>query len=169
MSHVTVTTFCNYSLRCVHSLCFTSSRSSVCRMSSKDKITVQDQSKEKGVSGSLHFPEERESSFGNQPLSSPDEWNCCVLWKCLMLLIILLENCPESGPDAESECTPTECFFNEVQITQHPLLSLTSQSIKSEIKRWNNLKNLDCLFSEMFYENQILFKTKLFKCFEVLF
>lgn len=35
--------------------------------------------------------------------------------------------------------------------------------------RWNNLKNLDWFFSEMFYENQILFKSKLFKCFEVLF
>lgn len=33
-------------------------------MSSKDKITVQDQSKEKGVSGSLKFAEERESSPG---------------------------------------------------------------------------------------------------------
>lgn len=36
----------------------------MCRMSSKDKINVQDQSKEKGVSGSLEFTEERESSFG---------------------------------------------------------------------------------------------------------
>lgn len=42
----------------------------MCRMSSKDKITVQDQSKEKGVSGSLQFPEERESSSGKQPPGS---------------------------------------------------------------------------------------------------
>lgn len=37
----------------------------MCRMSSRDKINVQDQSKEKGVSGSLEFTEERESSLGN--------------------------------------------------------------------------------------------------------
>uniref|UniRef100_H3DJF6 Protein phosphatase 1, regulatory subunit 12C n=1 Tax=Tetraodon nigroviridis TaxID=99883 RepID=H3DJF6_TETNG len=42
-------------------------RSSVCRMSSKDKITVQDQSKEKGVSGGLQLPEERESSSESSP------------------------------------------------------------------------------------------------------
>lgn len=57
-----------------------------------------------------------------------------MLWKCLILLVILLESCPESGPDAESEGTPTEIFFNEVQITQHHLVSLTSQTIKSELK-----------------------------------
>lgn len=39
----------------------------MCRMSSKDKITVQDQSKEKGVSGRLQFPEEPEGSAGEQP------------------------------------------------------------------------------------------------------
>lgn len=46
-------------------------------MSSKDKITVQDQSKEKGVSGSLHFPEERDSSFGKQPLCVSGTAACC--------------------------------------------------------------------------------------------
>lgn len=34
-------------------------------MSSRDKISVQDQSKEKGVSGSLELPEEPDSSLGN--------------------------------------------------------------------------------------------------------
>lgn len=51
-------------LCCIHCLHLMSFRTSVCRMSSKDKINVQDQSKEKGVSGSLEFTEERESSFG---------------------------------------------------------------------------------------------------------
>ena len=41
-------------------------RSSVCRMSSKDKIIVADQSKERGVSGGLELSEERESSPGKQ-------------------------------------------------------------------------------------------------------
>lgn len=36
----------------------------MCRMSSKDKISVQDQSKEKGVSGGLELTEDRESSLG---------------------------------------------------------------------------------------------------------
>lgn len=39
-------------------------RSSVCRMSSRDKINVQDQSKERGVSGGLGLNDERESSPG---------------------------------------------------------------------------------------------------------
>lgn len=39
-------------------------RSSVCRMSSRDKIYVQDQSKERGVSGGLGLNDERESSPG---------------------------------------------------------------------------------------------------------
>ncbi|XP_056891637.1 protein phosphatase 1 regulatory subunit 12C [Takifugu flavidus] len=59
-------------------------RTSVCRMSSRDKINVQDQSKEKGVSGSLELPEERESS---------------------------LENCPESGPDGDGGSSPTETLI----------------------------------------------------------
>lgn len=41
-----------------------SSRTSVCRMSSKDKMNVQDQSKERGVSGGLEASEEKESSPG---------------------------------------------------------------------------------------------------------
>ncbi|RVE76559.1 hypothetical protein OJAV_G00009820 [Oryzias javanicus] len=45
-------------------------RSSVCRMSSKDKLSVQDQSKERGVSGSLS--EEKESSPESSTVSSPD-------------------------------------------------------------------------------------------------
>uniref|UniRef100_A0A3B5KGW7 Protein phosphatase 1, regulatory subunit 12C n=1 Tax=Takifugu rubripes TaxID=31033 RepID=A0A3B5KGW7_TAKRU len=51
-------------------------RTSVCRMSSRDKINVQDQSKEKGVSGSLELPEERESSLGKPALPhlSSDKW-----------------------------------------------------------------------------------------------
>ncbi|XP_029706103.1 protein phosphatase 1 regulatory subunit 12C [Takifugu rubripes] len=60
-------------------------RTSVCRMSSRDKINVQDQSKEKGVSGSLELPEERESS---------------------------LENCPESGPDGDGGSSPTETLID---------------------------------------------------------
>lgn len=36
----------------------------MCRMSSKDKMNVQDQSKEKGVSGSLELSEDKESSPG---------------------------------------------------------------------------------------------------------
>ncbi len=39
-------------------------RSSVCRMSSRDKINVQDQSKERGVSGGLGLNDESESSPG---------------------------------------------------------------------------------------------------------
>lgn len=107
----------------------------MCRMSSKDKITVQDQSKEKGVSGSLPFPEERESSSGKQPLCSLDQWTCCTLGKRLTMLMILLENCPESSPDAEGGGTPAESFIHEVPITEPRLVALTSQSTKSEVKR----------------------------------
>ncbi|XP_072318618.1 protein phosphatase 1 regulatory subunit 12C [Eucyclogobius newberryi] len=46
-------------------------RSSVCRMSSKDKMNVQDQSKERGVSGD-EFSEEKESSPESSVVSSPD-------------------------------------------------------------------------------------------------
>ncbi|XP_072539541.1 protein phosphatase 1 regulatory subunit 12C [Salminus brasiliensis] len=47
-------------------------RSSVCRMSSRDKISVQDQSKERGVSGGLELSEEKESSPEGSTISSPD-------------------------------------------------------------------------------------------------
>ncbi|XP_070772467.1 protein phosphatase 1 regulatory subunit 12C [Enoplosus armatus] len=47
-------------------------RSSVCRMSSKDKMNVQDQSKERGVSGGLELSEEKESSPESSAVSSPD-------------------------------------------------------------------------------------------------
>lgn len=47
-------------------------RSSVCRMSSKEKMTVQDQSKERGVSGGLELSEEKESSPESSTTSSPD-------------------------------------------------------------------------------------------------
>ncbi|KAJ3614084.1 hypothetical protein NHX12_017661, partial [Muraenolepis orangiensis] len=47
-------------------------RSSICRMSSKDKIIVQDQSKERGVAGGLELSEEQESSPESSPLPSPD-------------------------------------------------------------------------------------------------
>ncbi|XP_076872018.1 protein phosphatase 1 regulatory subunit 12C isoform X2 [Brachyhypopomus gauderio] len=40
-------------------------RSSVCRMSSREKMSVQDQSKERGVSGGLELSEERESSLAS--------------------------------------------------------------------------------------------------------
>lgn len=43
---------------------FYASRSSVCRMSSKDKMNVQDQSKERGISGDVELSEEKESSPG---------------------------------------------------------------------------------------------------------
>lgn len=36
----------------------------MCRMSSKDKINVQDLSKERGVSGGVDMSEEKESSTG---------------------------------------------------------------------------------------------------------
>ncbi|XP_041837884.1 protein phosphatase 1 regulatory subunit 12C isoform X2 [Melanotaenia boesemani] len=47
-------------------------RSSVCRMSSKDKMNVQDQSKERGVSGDLELSEDKESSPESSTVSSPD-------------------------------------------------------------------------------------------------
>uniref|UniRef100_A0A1A8HHP2 Protein phosphatase 1, regulatory subunit 12C n=1 Tax=Nothobranchius korthausae TaxID=1143690 RepID=A0A1A8HHP2_9TELE len=47
-------------------------RSSVCRMSSKDKMSVQDQSKERGISGGLELSEEKESSPESSTVSSPD-------------------------------------------------------------------------------------------------
>lgn len=47
-------------------------RSSVCRMSSKDKMNVQDQSKERGVSGGLELSEEKEISPESSTLSSPE-------------------------------------------------------------------------------------------------
>uniref|UniRef100_A0A672YKQ2 Protein phosphatase 1 regulatory subunit 12C-like n=1 Tax=Sphaeramia orbicularis TaxID=375764 RepID=A0A672YKQ2_9TELE len=50
-------------------------RSSVCRMSSKDKMNVQDQSKERGVSGGLELSEEKESSPESSNVSSPDTEN----------------------------------------------------------------------------------------------
>uniref|UniRef100_A0A3B4WQ37 Protein phosphatase 1, regulatory subunit 12C n=1 Tax=Seriola lalandi dorsalis TaxID=1841481 RepID=A0A3B4WQ37_SERLL len=46
--------------------------SSVCRMSSKDKMNVQDQSKERGISGDLELSEEKESSPESSTVSSPD-------------------------------------------------------------------------------------------------
>ncbi|KAJ8364865.1 hypothetical protein SKAU_G00136960 [Synaphobranchus kaupii] len=50
-----------------------SRRSSVCRMSSRDKTNVQDQSKERGVPGGLQLSEdERESSPEGSKRSSPD-------------------------------------------------------------------------------------------------
>ncbi|XP_068606881.1 protein phosphatase 1 regulatory subunit 12C isoform X2 [Brachionichthys hirsutus] len=47
-------------------------RSSVCRMSSKDKMSVQDQSKERSVSGGLGLSEEQEGSAESCLVSSPD-------------------------------------------------------------------------------------------------
>uniref|UniRef100_A0A9R1SCZ6 Protein phosphatase 1, regulatory subunit 12C n=2 Tax=Cyprinus carpio TaxID=7962 RepID=A0A9R1SCZ6_CYPCA len=47
-------------------------RSSVCRMSSRDKIYVQDQSKERGVSGGLGLNDERESSPESSTVSTPE-------------------------------------------------------------------------------------------------
>ncbi|XP_041641814.1 protein phosphatase 1 regulatory subunit 12C isoform X2 [Cheilinus undulatus] len=47
-------------------------RSSVCRMSSKEKMNVQDQSKERGVSGGLELNEEKDSSPESSTVSSPD-------------------------------------------------------------------------------------------------
>ncbi|XP_061628222.1 protein phosphatase 1 regulatory subunit 12C [Phyllopteryx taeniolatus] len=47
-------------------------RSSVCRMSSKDKLNLQDQSKERGVSGGLELSEDKESSPESSTVSSPD-------------------------------------------------------------------------------------------------
>ncbi|XP_061685783.1 protein phosphatase 1 regulatory subunit 12C [Syngnathoides biaculeatus] len=47
-------------------------RSSVCRMSSKEKMNLQDQSKERGVSGGLQLSEDKESSPDSSTVSSPD-------------------------------------------------------------------------------------------------
>ncbi|XP_066520456.1 protein phosphatase 1 regulatory subunit 12C-like [Hoplias malabaricus] len=47
-------------------------RSSVCRMSSREKMSVQDQSKERGISGGLELSEERESSPESSTISSPN-------------------------------------------------------------------------------------------------
>ncbi|XP_030601414.1 protein phosphatase 1 regulatory subunit 12C isoform X2 [Archocentrus centrarchus] len=47
-------------------------RSSVCRMSSREKMTLQDQSKERGISGGLDLSEEKESSPESSTVSSPD-------------------------------------------------------------------------------------------------
>ncbi|XP_058258677.1 protein phosphatase 1 regulatory subunit 12C isoform X2 [Hemibagrus wyckioides] len=47
-------------------------RSSVCRMSSREKMSVQDQSKERGVSGGLELNEDKESSPETSTVSSPD-------------------------------------------------------------------------------------------------
>uniref|UniRef100_A0A3Q3FB83 Protein phosphatase 1, regulatory subunit 12C n=1 Tax=Labrus bergylta TaxID=56723 RepID=A0A3Q3FB83_9LABR len=51
---------------------YSSPRSSVCRMSSKEKMNVQDQSKERGVSGGLELSEEKDSSPESSTVSSPD-------------------------------------------------------------------------------------------------
>ncbi|CAI5679051.1 protein phosphatase 1 regulatory subunit 12C isoform X1 [Oreochromis niloticus] len=47
-------------------------RSSVCRMSSREKMTLQDQSKERGISGGLDLSEEKENSPESSTVSSPD-------------------------------------------------------------------------------------------------
>ncbi|XP_026989395.1 protein phosphatase 1 regulatory subunit 12C isoform X2 [Tachysurus fulvidraco] len=47
-------------------------RSSVCRMSSREKMSLQDQSKERGVSGGLEINEDKESSPEASTVSSPD-------------------------------------------------------------------------------------------------
>ncbi|XP_034044009.1 protein phosphatase 1 regulatory subunit 12C isoform X2 [Thalassophryne amazonica] len=47
-------------------------RSSVCRMSSKEKLNIPDQSKERGISGGLELSEEKDSSPESSTVSSPD-------------------------------------------------------------------------------------------------
>ncbi|XP_061833092.1 protein phosphatase 1 regulatory subunit 12C [Nerophis lumbriciformis] len=47
-------------------------RSSVCRMSSREKMNLQDQSKERGISGGLELSEDKESSPESSTVSSPD-------------------------------------------------------------------------------------------------
>uniref|UniRef100_A0A3P8WH04 Protein phosphatase 1, regulatory subunit 12C n=1 Tax=Cynoglossus semilaevis TaxID=244447 RepID=A0A3P8WH04_CYNSE len=47
-------------------------RTSVCRMSSKEKMNVQDQSKERGISGDLEPRKEKDSSPENSVVSTPD-------------------------------------------------------------------------------------------------
>ncbi|XP_051939820.1 protein phosphatase 1 regulatory subunit 12C isoform X3 [Hippocampus zosterae] len=47
-------------------------RSSVCRMSSKEKLNLQDQSKERGVSAGLELSEDKENSPESSTVSSPD-------------------------------------------------------------------------------------------------
>ncbi len=93
---------------------FLSLRSSVCRMSSRDKINVQDQSKERGVSGGLGLNDERESSPGFslslslalalslQHSKYSHIWN--VLYKstvCLMVFVLfsVLESSTVSTPE----------------------------------------------------------------------
>lgn len=85
-------------------------RSSVCRMSSRDKINVQDQSKERGVSGGLGLNDESESSPGlSLSLSYSSIQNIHIhetyLYKstvCLMMFVLfsVLESSTVSTPES---------------------------------------------------------------------
>lgn len=58
----------------------------MCRMSSKEKLNVQDQSKERSVSGSLKLSEEKESSPGKSVCMSESSG---LLQKMLVLFVYL--------------------------------------------------------------------------------
>ncbi|XP_060948127.1 protein phosphatase 1 regulatory subunit 12C isoform X2 [Limanda limanda] len=72
-------------------------RSSVCRMSSKDKMNVQDQSKERGVSGDHELSEEKESSPESSTVSSPDTESVTTS------TVSLFDKTPEEKDDEEKE------------------------------------------------------------------
>lgn len=70
-------------------------------MSSKDKMNVQDQSKERGVSGGLELNEEKESSPG-KPLRPPTAGNMVMLIAKRCSSSSSAESSAVSSPDSES-------------------------------------------------------------------
>ncbi|XP_048842860.1 protein phosphatase 1 regulatory subunit 12C [Brienomyrus brachyistius] len=95
-------------------------RSSVCRMSSREKMNVQDQSKEKGVPGGLELREdERESSPENSTLSSPESE------KTVPPTVTVSKTCEEENERKEKE---RENRTARVQPTLQRTASSTSES-----------------------------------------
>lgn len=95
-------------------------------MSSKDKMNVQDQSKERGVSGGLELSEEKDSSPG-KPAALLTVWPEVLhtLWMHIIVLIpkdagsLFSESSTVSSPDTESVTTSTISPADKVQVMQH--------------------------------------------------
>lgn len=89
-------------------------------MSSKDKMNVQDQSKERGVSGGLELNEEKESSPG-KPLPPRllllfinGNMDFTEMTKCSSA-----ESSVVSSPDSESVTTSTVSPADKVRVSQN--------------------------------------------------
>lgn len=104
----------------------------MCRMSSRDKMNVQDQSKERGV----ELSEETEGGPGKPSTPSTLSLLHVMMSKCILSLC-LSESGAGSSPDADSGTTPTVGSADKVHCTQynlplHPVISASQASRGSE-------------------------------------